>query len=104
MTALIVDLNGLYSSKKHESDQIEVEKLVRAFYWQKNLKRRGVAIARVRYVFMCPFNAPPALTITCSNTGWHLEHGVVGSEHVTVDFRKRDELHVTTRHIYRIVR
>ena len=59
---------------------------IMAHFVGMGLKRWG-NIASGRYILTLPFNAPPALTITCRPSGWHKESCAAETgAHITVDF------------------
>jgi hypothetical protein len=96
---LEVILDGVYSSSPGEQKFVEFR--VRRHYARRgHLKKRDVAVAKLRYVPTHFFNASPALT-TCRSTGWHGESGIADSGgHVTVDFMTIGGIVVTTHHVY----
>ncbi|KAH9024664.1 hypothetical protein EDB84DRAFT_1437306 [Lactarius hengduanensis] len=81
--SLLIKLGDLYSSRRHRRTREVAKAHVWAHFVREQLKNRRVRIATVR------------------PTGWHPENNAGGSGwHLTVDFRTRNKVHVTTHHIY----
>ncbi|KAH9022881.1 hypothetical protein EDB85DRAFT_2151491 [Lactarius pseudohatsudake] len=81
--SLLIKLGDLYSSRHHRRTREVAKAHVWAHFVREQLKNRRVRIATVR------------------PTGWHPENNAGGSGwHLTVDFRTRNKVHVTTHHIY----
>ncbi|KAH9064430.1 hypothetical protein EDB87DRAFT_1574937 [Lactarius vividus] len=84
--SLTIILGDLYSSRRHEGTR----EVVKAHIWahfvsDEQLAHDGVEVANVR------------------PTGWHRERGRGAVEpgwHLTVDFKRRNGVHVTTHHVY----
>ncbi|KAH9064423.1 hypothetical protein EDB87DRAFT_1574928 [Lactarius vividus] len=84
--SLTIILGNLYSSRRHEGTR----EVVKAHIWahfvsDEQLTHDGVEVANVRPM------------------GWHCERGRGAVEpgwHLTVDFKRRNGVHVTTHHVY----
>jgi hypothetical protein len=89
--------NGLYSAQLFKQVQAAVR--ICMHYKRMGLEKHQVTTANVWYVSICLMCL---LLTACSETGWHSESSAAKhGSHLTVHFKKENDNHYATHHIYR---